>query len=220
MENTKIKKVSLLGLVQVLIALASVAMSIYFYQHFPTRVPTHWGLNGQVDSWGSRGTGAFLLPALIIVIYFLFALLPKIDPRKDRYVEFAKTYSIFKTAIMTVLLAVYIATGLNVLGYPVSISFWIPFVIGLLFVVLGNYFGKLRNNYFVGIRTPWTLSNEEVWNRTHRFGGKMFILGGIIMMLSGFVPTQFRMPIFIVSICAIVILPIFYSYIEFKRLQK
>ena len=222
MENItpKNKIVSVLGIIQIVIILASVILSVYFYQHFPARVPIHWNVAGEVDGFGSRAFGAFLLPVILVAIYFLFSVLSKIDPRKERYAEFAKVYSIIKTAIMFVLFIVYIITALNSIGYAVSVSFWIPFIIGLLFVVIGNYFGKIRNNYFVGIRTPWTLANEEVWNKTHRLGGKLFVLGGLAMLIMGFMPVVLRLPLFIVIIIVIAVLPMVYSYVLYKRLQK
>lgn len=222
MENTiKINKIAkFLNVVQIVVLIASVVLSVYFYQNFPAVVPIHWNVSGQADGFGSKTFGAFMLPALLIALYFLFELLPKIDPRKDRYVEFAKVYSIIKTAIMLVLFGAYLISGLNALGYSVSVSFWIPFTIGLLFIVIGNYFGKIRNNYFVGIRTPWTLANEEVWNKTHRLGGKLFVLGGIAMMLMDFAPVMLRIPLLIAIVLVIAVLPMVYSYFLYKRLQK
>ena len=161
-----------------------------------------------------------MLPVLLVVMYFLFELLPKIDPRKENYLEFKKVYSIIKVAIMLVLFSVYILASLSALGYAISISFWVPFIIGLLFIVLENYFGKIRNNYFVGIRTPWTLANEEVWNKTHRLGGKLFILGGLLMMIMDFVTVQVRLPLFNAIILMIAVLPIVYSYFLYRHLKK
>lgn len=222
MENIikKSRTAGVMNIVQIAVMLASIILSIYFYQNFPARVPIHWDVAGEVNGWGSRGFAAFLMPVLLVAIYFLFELLPKIDPRKENYAEFSKVYSIIKTAIMLVLFGVYILTSLNALGFAVSISFWVPFAIGLMFIVLGNYFGKIRNNYFVGIRTPWTLANEEVWNKTHRLGGKLFILGGIVMLFMGFIPTMLRIPMLIVVILGIAVVPMIYSYVIYKRLAK
>lgn len=222
MEDTiqKNKIASFLGIIQIAVVVASIILSVYFYRHFPATVPIHWNIAGEVDNWSSKSFGAFLLPILLVAIYFLFELLPKIDPRKERYPEFAKVYSILKTAIMLVLFGVYIVTGLNSLGYAVSVAFWVPFIIGLLFIVIGNYFGKIRSNYFVGIKVPWTLNNEEVWNKTHRLGGKMFVLGGVVMLLTGFTPIALRLPLLIAVIFAIAVLPIVYSYFLYKKVQK
>lgn len=216
----KNKIVSFLGVIQLAAVLASIVLSIYFYQHFPAIVPIHWNFAGQADGFASKGFGAFMIPVLLVAIYFLFELLPKIDPRKERYAEFAKVYSIIKTAIMLVFLGIGIVSGLNTLGYAVSVGFWVPFVIGLLFIVIGNYFGKIRSNYFVGIKVPWTLANEEVWNKTHRLGGKLFILAGFGMLIMDLLPSAARLPLFLAIIIAIVVLPIVYSYFLYKKLQK
>jgi len=212
--------IKIFNIIQIVIISASVALSVYFYQHFPARVPMHWNVAGEIDGWSSRGFGAFLFPVILIAIYFLFEILPKIDPRRANYPEFKKVYSIFKTAIMAIFFGIYILTGLSGLGVKVAVDLWIPIGIGLLFIILGNYFGKLRNNYFVGIRTPWTLSNEEVWNKTHRLGGKLFILGGVAMMLMGVIPVGIRIVLFIAVVLMISVVPILYSYIIHKRLSK
>ena len=212
--------IKIFNIIQIVIISASVALSVYFYQHFPARVPMHWNIAGEIDGWSSRGFGAFLFPVILIAIYFLFEILPKIDPRRANYPEFKKVYSIFKTAIMAIFFGIYILTGLSGLGVKVAVDLWVPAGIGLLFIILGNYFGKLRNNYFVGIRTPWTLSNEEVWNKTHRLGGKLFILGGVAMMLMGVIPVGIRVAVFIAVVLMISVVPILYSYIIHKKLSK
>ena len=216
-DNIKNSKFSINNIIQVSLLLASVILSIYFYQIFPAVVPTHWGVSGEVNGWGPRWLGAFLLPAILFAIYFLFGLLPKIDPKRANYEDFKKAFNVFKTAIMSVLFAVYIIASLNAVGVMVSVAFWTPVFIGMLFIVIGNYFGKIRNNYFVGIRTPWTLSSEEVWNKTHRLGGKLFVIGGLAMMLMGFVPIALRMPLLIAVIFVIAVVPIVYSYLLYKK---
>ena len=219
-NNIKKSKFSVNNVIQISVLLASVILSVYFYQIFPATVPTHWGLDGQVNGWGPSWLAAFLLPAILIAMYFLFDLLPKIDPRRENYADFKKVYAFFKTAIMVVLFGIYIIASLNAVGVVVSVAFWTPVLIGLLFIVIGNYFGKIRNNYFVGIRTPWTLASEENWNKTHRLGGKLFVLGGILMMLNGFVPTMWRIGLLIAVIALVSVVPIVYSYILYKKQTK
>ena len=211
------KKISLEKVLQLPLIVASVVLSFYFYHIFPARVPLHWGVDGEVNGWGPSLIAAFLLPVILIAIYFLFDLLPKIDPKKANYPDFKKAYAVFKTAIMAVLFAVYIISSLNALGIIISVSFWIPICIGVLFIFLGSYFGTLRSNYFIGIRTPWTLSSESVWNKTHQVGGKLFIVGGIALMGMGFMPTVWRMPLFIAIIILVAIVPMVYSYILYRK---
>ena len=219
-NNIKKNKFSINNVIQISVLLASVILSVYFYQIFPAIVPTHWGFSGQVDGWCPKWLGAFLLPVLLFAIYFLFSWLPKIDPKRANYEDFKKTFAVFKTAIMVVLFGIYIIASLNAVGVVVSVAFWTPVLIGLLFIVIGNYFGKIRNNYFVGIRTPWTLSSEDVWNKTHRLGGKLFVIGGILMMLNGFAPTMWRIGLLIAVIVLVSVVPIIYSYILYKKSAK
>jgi uncharacterized membrane protein len=150
----------------------------------------------------------------------LFVILPRLDPRKERYVEFAKVYDIFRNLILAALFVVYFIASLNNLGANLDISLYIPAAIGLLFMVLGNYFGKIKRNYFVGIRTPWTMSSESVWNKTHRFGGKAFMFCGAIMILTGFVPASWRLPLLVINITILLFGTVGYSYIAFLREKK
>lgn len=213
-------KISINNVTQLFMIVASIGLSLYFYNIFPPIVPTHWGVSGEVNGWGPSWLAAFLLPAILVAIYVLFEWLPKIDPKRENYAEFKKVYSFFKTSIMAVLFGIYVVASLNAIGMDVSVSFWVPLLIGILFVALGNYFGKIRNNYFVGIRTPWTLSSEENWNKTHRLGGKLFIVGGIAMMLMGFLPVFLRLPTTIAIVVLVALVPMIYSYIIYKKSSK
>jgi len=122
--------------------------------------------------------------------------------------------------ILSLIVIIYFIVGLNGLGYNLPVGIITPGLIGLLFIILGNYFGKIKMNWFMGIRTPWTLSSEEVWNKTHRFGGKMFILAGLLMMAQIFLPLNFRLPIFVVSIATILLGTVGYSYIVYLKEKK
>jgi uncharacterized membrane protein len=202
------------------IMLFSIITSIYFYFNFPARIPIHWNFAGQPDGYGSGQNQAIFFPLLIIGMYFLFLFLPYLDPKRARYEQFGKTYHIFRAAILLVLAFIYFITGLSALGYNIRIDFWIPFLIGVLFMVLGNYMGKLKPNWFMGIRTPWTLSSEEVWNKTHRFGGKMFMVGGALIMIEGLLPASWRLPIFIAALTIILFGTVVYSYIVYLAEKK
>lgn len=204
----------------VIILVITLIASFYFYANFPDRVPTHWNIAGEVDGWSSRWLGAFLIPTIITGMYFLFLGLPYLDPKKDRYAEFAKVYHIFKTAIILLMALIYFITGLNALGYKVSVEFWIPLLIGILFIIMGSYMPKIKPNWFMGIRTPWTLSSEEVWNKTHRLGGKIFIIGGLLMTAMYFLPISWRLPLFIFIIVLILVGTMGYSYVLYRSEQK
>ena len=202
-----------------LIAIAIVA-SFYFYAHFPTQVVTHWDFAGRPNGWSGRGFAAFFLPVLLIAMYLLFIFIPYLDPKKERYAEFARVYNIFRNFILFFLLVIYFIASLNNIGNNLDVGIWVTVMIGLLFIILGNYMGKLKMNWFVGIRTPWTLSSETVWNKTHRVGGKIFILGGLLMIAAGLVPLAWRLPIFIADIIMLLFGTIVYSYIVYLQEKK
>jgi uncharacterized membrane protein len=198
----------------------SIAASFYFYAHFPERVITHWGFNGEPNGWSGRSFAAFFMPVLLVGMYAMFLAIPWLDPRKERYVEFAKVYDVFRNVILSVLAFIYFIASLSNLGFKIDVGAWIPAVIGILFIVLGNYLGKIKRNWFVGIRTPWTMSSETVWNRTHRFGGKVFMIAGLIMALTVLVPMAWRLPLFIADIIVILIGTIGYSYYAYLQEKK
>ncbi|MDD4901663.1 MAG: SdpI family protein [Patescibacteria group bacterium] len=207
-------------LFSILLIAISIAASFYFYAHFPDRVITHWDFAGEPNGWSGRAFAAFFFPALFIAMYLLFIFLPMLDPKKDRYAEFAKIYNVFRNLILAVLVVVYFVASFNNLGVNSNVGLWVPGVIGLLFIVLGNYLGKIKRNWFVGIRTPWTMSSETVWNKTHRFGGKVFIFGGVLMIITGFAPLSWRLPIFIADIIILLFGTIIYSYLVYRKEKK
>ncbi|MFA5991675.1 MAG: SdpI family protein [Candidatus Doudnabacteria bacterium] len=189
----------------------------YFYMHFPDRVVTHWNFAGTPDSWGSKTTNAWAMPGVLTGMYLLFTFLPLVDPRKDRYPEFMNVYRMFKNIIMLVFLAVLLASGAYNLGYNIKIQYVVPTIIGLLMIVLGNYMGKIKPNWFVGIRTPWTLSSENVWNKTHRVGGYAFVLFGLLIILSPFLPQTFGLITFIGGAALMVLGTFGYSYWAYRK---
>ena len=147
----------------------------------------------------------------------MFLVLPKIDPKKDRYTQFMKPYKILQNLIIAFLVIIYFVTGFYALGYEMNVSILIPVMIGGLFVIIGNYMSKLKSNWFVGIRTPWTLSSENVWNKTHRLGARVFIVGGIILGITAYVPNPVNIYLFVINLIFIVFTPVVYSYLEHKK---
>ena len=200
--------------------IVTVIASIYFYFNLPERVITHWNFSGQPDGWGSGKAQAILFSSMTIGMYLLFLLLPYLDPKKERYEQFRKIYHIFKNIILAMLVLIFFATSLNNLGYNVPIGVVVPGLVGLLFIIIGNYMGKIKLNWFMGIRTPWTLSSEEVWNKTHRFGGKMFMLAGLLMMAEIILPISWKLPTFIIMMIVLLFGTIGYSYVAYLQEKK
>ncbi len=201
----------------VILIILTVGVSVFFYNNLPEKIAVHWNFAGQADRYSSGQNQAIIAPLVIIGAYLLFLFIPYLDPRKDAYKQFNKVYHIFKSAILALLFAVYLVIGLNGLGYNLPVEIIVPGLIGILFIVMGKYMGEIKMNWFMGIRTPWTLSSEEVWDKTHRFSGKMFVLAGLLMVAQIFLPLKFRLPVFIISIAAIVFGAVIYSYILYLK---
>lgn len=187
--------------------------AFFFYANFPDRIAIHWNIEGQVDNWTeNKLLGAFGIPTLMCGVYLMMIFLPYLDPKKNRYQEFAKTYHIFKTLILAVLALVYLASGAYNIGYAIDVTLVSTIAIGLLFIVMGNYMGKIKYNWFIGIRTPWTLSSEKVWNKTHRFSGWLFIILGIVIIATPYLPSGIKSYTFGAAIILTVLGSFIYSY--------
>ena len=199
---------------------AALILGFYFYSHFPEKVVTHWNYAGEADGYGGRAAGAFAVPAMLAVMYFLFLFLPYFDPKKERYADFSEVYLKFRTAIIFCLFAVFSASGLYNLGFNIPIGKTVSLVIGLLMIFLGNLMGKLKKNWFVGIRTPWTLSSENVWNKTHRFGGFAFVIFGLLIIITPYLGKTLGLAAFIGGALLAVIGSIGYSYLAYRQERK
>lgn len=194
------------------VLLACVALSFFFYANSPEIVVTHWNFRGEADGFSPRSFASFFFPGLLVGMYLLFLILPNFDPKKERYQDFAKTYNIFRHLIVGVLAIVYVATGVYNIGYHINIGVIVAWTIGLMMIILGNYMGKIKNNWFMGIRTPWTLSSENVWNKTHRLGGRLFIIFGLIMMVVPFLSETIGMILFFGWAVVLLLGTFVYSY--------
>lgn len=150
----------------------------------PDEIPTHWGGSGEPDSYGGKFEGLLLLPLIALGIYVLLLVVPRVDPRREHYARFLGVYTILRTVIVAVLAGTYGVVVLWAKGVHVDTFVVVGLMMGLLFMVLGNFMGKLRSTWFVGIRTPWTLSSEESWNKTHRLGGWLFVIYGLSLAIA------------------------------------
>ena len=203
-----------------IILVVGMFIAVYMlYPYLPDPIPTHWNIKGEIDGWSPKSFGVFIIPAMALLFLILFPLVPKIDPRRERFQQFKKTWEIFQLIFILFMGYIFFVTN-YVIFYPtVSMNMFMLAGIGILFIILGNYMGKLRQNYTVGIRVPWTIDNEEVWNRTHRLGGRCFVIGGLLLFFNAFFQYEILIT-FILSLIIVILLPIAYSYYLFKQLKK
>jgi len=167
------------------------AISAYVWTRIPASesVCTHWNAAGECDDYGGRFVGILLLPIITMGMAGLLALIPRIEPRAANLSQSGRAYAAVWGAMLLFFVALHIITMLEVLGHGAGIGTTMPILVGLLFVLIGGSLGHIRSNYFFGIRTPWTLSSELSWDKTHRLGGKLFVILGLILMVSPLVVT-------------------------------
>ncbi len=200
-----------------LLLAAMFALAAATWNGAPARIPVHWNLAGQVDRWGGRFEGLLAIPLLALGIYVLMIVLPRLDPGRRNYEAFAGPYATLRLGLLVVLAALYALILLWVRGGRPSIQVWAPLLVGGLFVVVGNLLGKVRPNWFVGIRTPWTLSSKLAWDRTHRAGGWVFILIGLLTMITAAVHDAWAFAVMLGALAAGVLGLVAYSYLEWRR---
>jgi uncharacterized membrane protein len=201
------------------IAALAIALSIWAYPSLPPTVATHWNFRGEADGFSGRLMAVLIGPLVILFLTLFFNVLPRFDPRRDNYAKFLGTYWLFANGVIAFMLiahAVVVASGL---GYSVKIDRIMPLSIGLLLILLGNYLTRVEPNWFVGIRTPWTLSSDTVWRKTHRTGGFVMVLGGLAVAATAFLPHALLLPLVIAALVFVVVTPLVQSYILWKREQ-
>jgi immunity protein, SdpI family len=187
------------------------------YARLPARIPTHWNLRGQVDGWGGRAT-AFLFPAVATGVALLLGeVLPRIDPRRGNWDKFR---DVLHLVVNLVVLFIGWMMGVSLaiaLGWPIDVPRAALAGMGLFLAALGNYLPRIRSNWWMGIRTPWTLESERVWRETHRVGGRTFVAAGLVTAVAAFLPAPFSPALPIAALAVAALIPIVYSYVAWRR---
>ena len=191
-------------------------LTIAIYPAAPDRVVSHWNAAGQADGYMSKLWGLFLIPLIMTGLVALLAILPRIDPHKMNYEKFRDYYEGFILLFVLFLLAIQVQIILWSLGYQVSTNLTFPPLMGILFIYIGFLLGHAEQNWFVGIRTPWTLSSETVWKKTHEVGGKLFKIAGVISCAGVFAGT-YALWFVLVPVLAVSVYTVVYSYLEFQK---
>ncbi len=204
----------------ILLILAIFAVGLYFWPFLPERVPTHWGINGEVNGWSSSTFAILFFPALMAGIYLLLSFLPLMDPLKKNIEVSASFYFWFKVVFILFFGAVYFSTIYAGLGHQINISRFIVPGVAVLFFFTGLMLPKIKKNYTIGIRLPWTLHSEVVWDKTHKLGGKLFIALAVLMAVVAFLPGPWAFGILIGGIAVMLVILVWYSYNEWRKVEK
>ena len=198
--------------------LAMLIIGFAIYGRLPEQLPSHWNINGQVDGTMSRLGTVLFLPGLSLAVWLLLLALPRIDPLRQSYPAFEGTLRLFINMIVLFMAVLYLGLLAAGLGWQFEVPRLIMICVGILFVVLGNEMGRLKPNWFVGIRTPWTLADPEVWRSTHRVGGRVFFLVGLaIAVVSLLLPLNVIGYVVLIGALAIVLFSFGYSYLLWRQ---
>ncbi|MCX6759326.1 MAG: SdpI family protein [Candidatus Nealsonbacteria bacterium] len=194
----------------------SFIIGICFYPSMPEKMASHWNAQDQVDGYVSKFWGLFLMPFISIGLFLLLILVPKIDPLKANVEKFRKYFDRFIVLLMFFLFYIYLLTLFWNIGLRFNMGqFMIP-ALGILFYYCGILIENSKRNWFIGIKTPWTLSSEVVWDKTHKIGGKLFKIAGMISFLGICFP-QYAIFLVIVPVILFSVYTIIYSYSEYQK---
>jgi uncharacterized membrane protein len=203
-------------LVQLLPIVAMFAAAALCWSHVPERLAVHWNLQGKPDGYGGKFAGLLMLPLVSLAVYGLMLVLPRFDPGRANYPTFAGAYFAIRLSITLFFSAMGTVALLVALGYRVNMNTVIGLALGVLFIALGNVMGKIRPNWFVGVRTPWTLSSKTSWTKTHRLAGWLFIAMGLLAAAWGLLQTRWMFALMLAVDGGCLVVIFVYSYLVYR----
>lgn len=192
----------------------------YIWSSLPNTVPLHWNYKGEIDDWGNKSSLIFITFLLSGLTYILFTVIPFIDPKK-RIQTMGNKYHNLKFLMVLFMSALAVFIIYSAKEQSITNPSFIYLAIGLLFMLLGNYMKIIKANYFIGIRTPWTLEYESIWKSTHKLASKIWFVGGLAIVISSLTTNKDFNGIFFISVITLLaIIPVVYSYMEYRKLKK
>lgn len=195
-------------------------VAIYYYPQMPDQIASHWNIQGEANGYMSKFWGLFLVPLMSVGLFFLFAVIPRIDPLQNNIKEFIGYYWSFIILFLGYMLYIQVLIVVWNLGFTYNMFQALSPAMGILFFAIGFIIGKAKQNWFMGIRTPWTLSSEIVWEKTHRLGGKVFMISGLISILGFFFEGYFALLLIMAPIMVGSIFLVVYSYYEYRKINN
>lgn len=211
------KKIEIL---MALIFLSVIIGTVIAYFYMPEEIPTHWNAKGEIDEYTNKTSALWILAIGAIAgpaIYYLMNVFRKVDPKAKNYEKFNKTYNIIKYLITFTMIAFHILFVYVAFNEKVDMVLIICLMMAILFIVMGNYMPRIKQNFFMGLKTPWTLSSEKSWRKTHQLGGILFIIAGIILVIFVFIDSTIALIALTIYITIAVIIMFVYSYLVYKN---
>ncbi|MBU2637695.1 MAG: SdpI family protein [Nanoarchaeota archaeon] len=197
--------------------LISFAIAVYFYPWMPARMASHWNIHGDVDGYMPKALGLFLMPCISLVLFGLFLIIPRIDPLRENIKKFRDYFDMFIAVMILFLFYLYLLTILWNLGTRFNMGQMLMPAFGLLIYYCGILMQNAKRNWFIGIRTPWTISSEEVWEKTHLLGGRLFKIAGVLAFLGVFIP-DYALYFVLVPVLGFSVFLFVYSYVKYRAI--
>ena len=199
-------------IITTIVMLMPILAGLILWNQLPEQMPTHWNAVGEVDGWSSKAFAVFGLPLIMVAAQWLCMLGTAADPKKNNHSE--KVLHLVLWIVPALSVVLHAVTYATALGHAVPMEMVMPILIGLIFTIIGNYLPKCKQNYTIGIKIPWTLDNEENWNKTHRFAGWLWTFCGVVIIFTGFFGGFW---VFLPITLLMVLAPIIYSYILHRK---
>ena len=195
-----------------IVILIPILVGLALWDRLPEQVPVHWDINGAVDGYATKVQAVLAMPLLLVVFQWICAIGTSLDPKKKNIND--KMFTLVLWIIPVISLVCNSMVYATALGRQVNVNVIMPLFMGVLFIIIGNYLPKCKQSYTMGIKLPWTLDDEENWNKTHRFAGFIWVICGIIIMLSAIIGAFW---IFFVLLIPMVVVPVVYSYLLYRK---
>ena len=198
-----------------IVILIPVIIGILLWNKLPEQVPVHWDINGAVDGYATRLQAIFLMPLILVVFQWICVIGTSLDPKKQNINDKIFTLVLWIIPVLSLLCNSFVYA--TALGHKVNVNVIMPLFMGALFIIIGNYLPKCKQSYTMGIKLPWTLDDEENWNKTHRLAGFLWVVGGVVIMASAITGVFW---IFFVLLVPMVAVPVVYSYLLYRKKNK
>ena len=198
------------------IVLLSFVVGIYLYQHMPDEIAIHWNASGQADGYASKSWGFFFLPAFSLLMLLILLAIPKIDPLRENIEKFRKHYDRFLALMSTLFLYLYLLVVLWNMGFRFDLLQLLTPMLGVLFYFMGVLTENAKKNWSIGVRTPWTLTSEIVWDKTNRIFGRLFRVAGVVVVFGLLFP-GYALLFMLIPALLVTVFSIIYSYVEYQK---
>ncbi len=210
-----IKKNLKMMVVTSVIILLPIIFGLVVWNNLPEEIPIHWNAQGEIDGYTGKAGAVFMMPAILVALQWLCMFVTGLDPKSKEIDGKPLTMVLWICPVISLVMGTIIYAA--ALGHSVDVKIIMPLILGVMFVIIGNYMPKCKQNYSLGIKLPWTLNDEENWNKTHRFAGFLWVAGGIVILATSFLGS---FVIFMGITLLMVIVPTVYSYRIYKKKNK